>query len=253
MHYHPTPEVFLQTSGTNRFTCPDDTFALAAGEAAIIHAGLPHGETGYSSDKAPFENIVVCFSQNHIDILESRCDEGNPPEVKSGHLYKTKSASLAQSYINQITHLTSRPSPNAPLHIDGLLRAFFALLLEVLDHAESCHAPYDIRILRAQNLISSEISNPKLSVKFLSERLNCCPDHFTRLFRIFTETTPNRYIRRQRIQYATTLLQDPSLNLSQIAWSTGFSSLNYFSRAFREETGTSASEFRKTMTQNQFQ
>ncbi|MBK1876873.1 AraC family transcriptional regulator [Pelagicoccus mobilis] len=246
MHFHPTPEVFLQQSGTNKFRCPDSAFDLQAGEAAIIHAGLPHGESGYADSNGPFHNIVICFGQSHLNVLESECRDGDSPEVRSGDTYQTASAELALGYINQITHQTSHPNRNSHLHINGLLRAFFALLLEILENAETYHKPYDLRVIRAQDLISSEISNPKLSVRFLSDRLNCSPDHFTRLFRQYADTTPNHYIRKQRIQYAITLLQDPSLNLSQIAWSTGFTSLNYFSRAFKDEMGYSASEYRKS-------
>ncbi len=245
MHYHPTPEVFLQFAGTNHFTCPGSSFKLKAGEACLIHTGLPHGEIGHSTKSDPFRNIVICFEKTHLRFLESFCNNGDNPKVSYGDTYITPNAELALSYLNRITDLSLREGSNIQLHIDGLLRAFFAIVLEILEQGDTFHRHYDFRIIRAQDILSSEISDPKLSVKTIADRLGCSTDHFTRLFRQHTGSTPNQYLRTKRIQFATTLLQDPKLNLSEVAWSTGFSSLNYFSRAFQQVMNCSASEYRK--------
>ncbi|MDQ8201283.1 helix-turn-helix transcriptional regulator [Pelagicoccus enzymogenes] len=245
MHFHPTPEVFLQCSGSNVFTCPDSSFELKPQEACLIHTGLPHGEIGRSPVEAPFRNLVICFENTHLRFLESLCQDGGVPEVSYGDTYITSHAAQALTYLNRISDLTARSSPNAQLHIDGLLRAFFAIVLEILEEGDTYHRSYDIRVIRAQDIISSEISDPKLTIQSLANRLGCSADHFTRLFRQHTGDTPNQYLKRRRIQYATTLLQDPKLNLSEVAWSTGFSSLNYFSRAFHQVMNCSASAYRK--------
>ena len=52
------------------------------------------------------------------------------------------------------------------------------------------------------------------------------------------------YIRKQRIYHACKLLQETAMPITQIAYTTGFSDYNHFSRIFKEQTGISARKYR---------
>jgi signal transduction histidine kinase/CheY-like chemotaxis protein len=56
------------------------------------------------------------------------------------------------------------------------------------------------------------------------------------------DTTPSRYIRTVRVECAAELLRQGAGSVTEIAYSVGFESLSYFSRAFRERFGTTPSE-----------
>ena len=53
------------------------------------------------------------------------------------------------------------------------------------------------------------------------------------------------FIRSIRLQEARKLLQTTELNISEIAYDTGFSDPHYFSRSFSQEFGVAPSSFRK--------
>lgn len=53
------------------------------------------------------------------------------------------------------------------------------------------------------------------------------------------------YIRKQRIARAQQLLAQTNLSITEIAFSTGFSDYNHFSRIFKEVVGISAREYRR--------
>lgn len=55
------------------------------------------------------------------------------------------------------------------------------------------------------------------------------------------------YINELRIRDAKKMLRSGEYNISQIAFTLGFSSINYFSRLFRQYTRTSPSEYVKTI------
>ena len=54
------------------------------------------------------------------------------------------------------------------------------------------------------------------------------------------------FVTHCRLEYAThLLLEQPKLRLNEVATASGFSTVNYFGRAFRATYGLSATDFRK--------
>jgi len=54
------------------------------------------------------------------------------------------------------------------------------------------------------------------------------------------------YINNFRLEQAKSMLQNPELTISEIAYKTGFSSPNYFSTVFKNKFGVSPNAFRKS-------
>jgi AraC-like DNA-binding protein len=59
--------------------------------------------------------------------------------------------------------------------------------------------------------------------------------------------TPCKLIHSFRIEIALQLLSNHSLNISEVAYKTGFNDPKYFSRRFKEEVGLSPKEYRKSL------
>jgi AraC family transcriptional regulator len=74
------------------------------------------------------------------------------------------------------------------------------------------------------------------------------PAHFARSFKARTGQSPHQFVSRKRLELAERMLVDPSRLMSEIAFSTGFSSQSNFSRAFRNVTGMSPGEYRASQT-----
>lgn len=68
--------------------------------------------------------------------------------------------------------------------------------------------------------------------------------HFTRLFKQYTESTFYDYLSFKRIKAAETLLAQPNLSITEIALSTGFSSISTFNRIFKQQKNCTPSEYR---------
>lgn len=68
--------------------------------------------------------------------------------------------------------------------------------------------------------------------------------HFERIFSNYTGTTFYQYLQQMRINYAQTLLSNPELSITDIAFQSGFASCTAFTRAFKKNTGYPPSQFR---------
>lgn len=67
---------------------------------------------------------------------------------------------------------------------------------------------------------------------------------FNDLFKSSFGITPNRYVTKQKVEYAKQLLCLNELSVSEISEICGFSDIYYFSKVFKGETGLSPREYR---------
>jgi transcriptional regulator GlxA family with amidase domain len=71
------------------------------------------------------------------------------------------------------------------------------------------------------------------------------PAHFSEVFTRLIGMPPMRFLRRHRVRRAQSLLRLTDRRVSDIAAAVGYPDPYHFSRAFRAETGTSPSAYRR--------
>ncbi|WP_461533946.1 helix-turn-helix domain-containing protein [Sinomicrobium sp.] len=62
---------------------------------------------------------------------------------------------------------------------------------------------------------------------------NCSKSTIYRLFETYCKQSPGEYILQQRMKLARNLLLNPDLNISDVAFMSGFSSVSYFTKQFK--------------------
>jgi AraC family transcriptional regulator len=87
-----------------------------------------------------------------------------------------------------------------------------------------------------------------ISLAELAAIVTLSPYHFCRAFKETVGEPPHRYQMSRRIEQAKTLLAKPSLSVSDVAASVGYSSLSRFSALFRQVTGHSPRGYRRQMS-----
>ncbi|WP_042297237.1 helix-turn-helix transcriptional regulator [Paraburkholderia bannensis] len=100
------------------------------------------------------------------------------------------------------------------------------------------------RLLRAKDRIDAA-SHEAWPVSRLAEVSGVSEAHFARAFKRAFGIPPHRYLLTRRIEQATTLLRDTDLDITDIAFATGWESLGTFGRTFRDITGLSPSAARR--------
>ncbi len=78
----------------------------------------------------------------------------------------------------------------------------------------------------------------------LAEQLEVSKHHLIRLFSAYTGISPGQYLSYVRISHAKRLLQSgEDTPIEIIAGACGYSCANYFSKAFKKQTGMTPSEY----------
>lgn len=129
-----------------------------------------------------------------------------------------------------------------------MLRSYFMMLVTMLSRAYSLPASIEksdiINIAKSVSYVESHYTDP-ITIDKLAAFSNLSVRHFTRIFRDTYQTTPGNYILSLRIAHACQLLKNTSLNISEIAFQSGFNDSNYFSRQFRKLYQLTPKEYRR--------
>lgn len=134
---------------------------------------------------------------------------------------------------------------NAILSLNTLdeLKNFVFEIINMLDCSQTNDEDSPI-ILKIQRYIHKNFSKP-ISLKTLSEHVNFSVTYLCSLFKEKTGQTINNYIFDVRIHRAKLMLESTDMSVNEIAAASGFSSSNYFIKAFRKATGITPYEYRK--------
>ena len=85
----------------------------------------------------------------------------------------------------------------------------------------------------------------KLSLEDMSARTGYSKFHFSRLFKKYTGYNFSDYLCARRVNEARMLLLVRETSVTDVAISSGFSSISTFNRVFKQQTGLSPSEYRQ--------
>jgi AraC-like DNA-binding protein len=99
------------------------------------------------------------------------------------------------------------------------------------------------RLLRAKDRMDAA-SHEEWRVRRLARVSAVSEAHFARSFKEAFGIPPHRYLLTRRIGRAAALLRDTDLDITEIAFETGWSSVGTFGRTFRDVTGESPGELR---------
>jgi len=91
--------------------------------------------------------------------------------------------------------------------------------------------------------IEENINNPQLSVEDLSRHVGMSRGSLYNKILELTGLSPVEYIRSVKLDKATVLLEKSDLHVAQIAYMVGFTSPNYFAKAFKAKFNMQPSEY----------
>jgi len=109
------------------------------------------------------------------------------------------------------------------------------------------HKEEDPFLTTVRNLILDNIEETGLQITDLTSQMYVTHVQLYRKIKALTGLTPTQFIRQVRLNKAIDLLKNTNLIISEVAYKTGFSDPNYFSRLFKKEFNQSPGEFRSTL------
>ncbi len=118
-------------------------------------------------------------------------------------------------------------------------------LIELLNDCKREHSDYRL-IQSVQDYIRRNYQRTELNNKTVAAEFSYHPYHISRLMKQHTKKTLHEYILDYRLHAAKNYLSTTTLNVTEIAKRTGFASYTYFIKIFREQTGISPLQYRKS-------
>jgi AraC-like DNA-binding protein len=101
-------------------------------------------------------------------------------------------------------------------------------------------------ISRARQFIQDHQADD-LSLTEVARAVNTSTFYFCKLFKRATGLNFTEYLSQIRVEKAKSLLPNPNLRISEIAYEIGFQSLTHFNRVFKRITGQSPTIYRKRL------
>ena len=102
-------------------------------------------------------------------------------------------------------------------------------------------------VRRARAYIIGHQADP-IDLDNVAKAMHVSTFYFCKMFKKATGLTFTEYLGRVRVEKAKTLLLNPHLRISEIAYDVGFQSLTHFNRVFREIAGQAPTAFRDNGT-----
>lgn len=131
-------------------------------------------------------------------------------------------------------------------HIKALLSSlsntFFNLPDETVTNGNTCLNNTQKNLI--DNYININIQSG-IPPRELAQELNLTLDYFSRLFKTSYGTTPQGYIKRERMNYASGCLAESNISVKELASELSYANVNLFCRQFKEITGMTPTQYRK--------
>lgn len=105
------------------------------------------------------------------------------------------------------------------------------------------------KLLQITKYIDDNLSR-NISVEELAEITHFHPNYFIKFFKKHLGTSPAHYINKKRMEKSKSLLRIKDITITQVSEVTGFNDVYHFSKAFKNYTGFSPTEFRKVLDTN---
>lgn len=226
--------IHFVAAGKGRIIINDTEYSLQKGDGFIT---TPNKVAFYEADsEQPWEYYWVGFNGVDASRLVSAAGmSGSSPCFRCEDM---------QRIIDLIMDIYD--SKGSSLHnevaMSGALYRFFAYLIEQSGSEFDPSGRIDDYIELAVRYIEHNYSQP-ISVSDIAASAGISRSHLYRLFVQGLGITPNEYLVQYRINTASELLREKQINVSEAAYSSGFSDPLYFSRVFKKIKGVTPSKY----------
>ncbi len=254
-HFHPEYQLFLALKGTGTRFIGDHVSPFKEGDLIFTGPNLPHlwqSDHEYFNDDNELmtEGIVIYFPENFLgkDFLQK------------SEMYKVKQLFLQAERGLEIYGDTHRKASEQMHHI--LLVKDFERILVLLNLLNLIGNSSEYRLLATEGYSNSmkETETDRMNrvhayvMKNFRERIslddvaaiaNMSPTSFSRYFKVHANKTFSDFLTEIRVGHSCKLLTSQKINVSQICYDSGFSTLSNFNRQFKAVTQYSPLEYRK--------
>ncbi|MCP5542681.1 MAG: helix-turn-helix domain-containing protein [Akkermansiaceae bacterium] len=253
-HYHDFCELVLVTAGRGLHLLEGESFPVSAGNVFVVQGSQVH----CFRERQDLVLVNVMYDPARLPLPEGllRRLPGYSalfllePSFRSAHRFSSRldlprdDLGTAEAIAEQIERESEMRKPGHEAVLLGLLVELMVFLARRYGESEVGESR---ALLRMGNLISTleqRYAEP-WTLDSLAKAARLSRTNLLRVFRKATGASPIDFLIGLRVEAAKRLLRQSDLNMTEIAYETGFSDSNYFARKFRDATGRTPTEFRR--------
>ncbi|MFD2114560.1 AraC family transcriptional regulator [Paenibacillus yanchengensis] len=259
LHWHEEWELIYMIKGNTAFHIGTETYYPEPGDLLFVNKGLMH--TGFAIDDTSVEYFAFVFHSSVIshgfadNYQENDHIEITSPLMMGQQLVQTHISKNAANYtilislLEQLITEYSQKQHGYRLAIRSLLHLLLVQFsrFQIEDRQEGQTGGIDEDSYEQFKQLFTYIEThymEKLTIKTAASLVNMSESHFCRSFKKITGKTFVEYVNLHRISIAAQMLETTSLPITEIAFSIGYNSINYFSKLFKMYKHCSPSHYR---------
>lgn len=244
LHGHDFAEIFWIESGRGVQMTPTGRSPLEAGSIRLIRPGDVHGIRALSTTHLVLANVA--FDSRALGLLSGIEEAGRRIVERLANDGCVTSATCVELLGESFARLANSPRRRLELH---------RFLLDVL-----CTVDADLAGARSASQLPGWLATALEAVRqessllargasALAQLAGKSADHLNRVCRRHLGVTASAVVNRLRLERAEYLLQSTPMEITDVAFESGFNNLSYFYRLFRERVGTTPRVYRDMRVQ----
>lgn len=237
-HSHDHYQIDYFYEGHGIMNISGRSYAVKRGELYVCNPGDVHR---YEAAKEnPMGNLTLKFTIECEPVLIFPNHVGNV-----GLLSRDQQRDL-ESHLARACVEANKPTNKDSLPSSVFAMAFFVLLVKYLRETEKLAEEKSAGRCDAVMTYIKDHYNLHITLGELAKIAGVHPKYLCRKFALEKGITPMEALTKERMKAAKRLLRNTTLPITEIAIHAGYPSIAHFSKRFKEITGDTPKEFRRT-------
>lgn len=241
LHIHKEMELLFQESGRKTVIVNQHRYEMTGGDIILFNSNTPHKVISHIDSVDSYVQFRPETEANTLNSFQSFMI------FCHGNVFFFKNGSESNTAIRKCIQNLIEENEKKEFGYQAIIKNEIAKLLTLLQRyniLENQTLQYKPWFLSSLYYIEEHF-NEDILLSDICAKANVTPTHFCRVFREATKTNFSNYLNYVRISKAESLLLETKDSISDIATQTGFSSIAYFSKVFKQYKYCTPGEYRK--------
>jgi AraC-like DNA-binding protein len=239
-HWHDCFEILFLSSGGMYVSIGDTIFEVSAGDIVMIDAGAIHGyfDPHPGTTYRGFQFDVTFFDENFINWRDAIFQ--NP--VLGKNTEKDAVCAQLRRLLLEIFHENTEKITGYQLAVKSKLCEIMLIILRKMPR--HCSKTSSSKLSRMLAPVLKNVNDPDFTLEKAAETLNLNKFYFLHLFKKYTGQSFHSYLVKTRVTFAKHYLVESKMSVTDIAFCSGFNSIQTFNRTFKLLTGFTPRDYR---------
>ncbi len=255
MHWHDEVELISIKKGCGLVCVDMVCYRVKSGDLIVVLPGKIHEITAIPGERMEYENVIISRSvliqKNDDPVLSGVLEPlfNGDRKLKTPHITPDSECyDRVTMLINELDRVSDKKEIGYQLLAKAcFLGIFYSLLkdsVSVSDREKITNVKSMEKIKQVTAYVEYHYMD-QIGIKEMAEYVGYSESHFMKYFKNVTGQSFTVWLNDYRLSIAAKILSTGDESVLNVAFETGFNSLSYFNRAFKNKYGMSPGKYRK--------